>query len=301
MTNRINHGQPLVFLSFAGEDRPKAERLRTDLADRGFDAFVDAHCIEPGENLLIAINNALTRSSFCVLLWSRHTPHRLWVEVEWTAALSRDLDAWSRDVNEKRSFLFVVRLDDTELPLLLAIRKYLNAFNDKDLGEAAAKLVVMWCRDREADTPVFPAPNPVVIDRSGDGDLIELYVRNRALSVSHVVAVPSTVTGSELFGRVRKALDLRDSASKLDGIVSLRVAYELRYRDEKLLDGAVTDLGIKDGDTVDLVMRGEFVSRGQTVSTTTFRDGQGQVPRQSTISPRVVRALIDAAFGHLMP
>lgn len=288
MTDRINHDQPLVFLSFAGQDRPKAQRFRGDLAARGFDAFVDEHSIKPSENFLSVINKALTRSSYCVLLWSRHTQDRPWVEVEWTAALFRDL-------NEKRSFLFVVRLDETEVPLLLATRKYLDAFVDWDA--AVARLVATWRRDREVGTPVFPAP--VATGRSGDVHPIELYVRNRALSVSHVVVAPSTVTGSELFGLVGKALDLRDSASKYNGIVSARFAYELRYRDRALLDGPLTDLGINDGDTVDLVVHGEFVSHGQTVSTWTFRDGPA--PQQSAINPRVIRALIDAAFGHLMP
>ncbi len=288
MTDRINHDQPLVFLSFAGQDRPKAERFRGDLAALGFDAFVDEHSILPGEDLLNAINKALTRSSYCVLLWSRHTQDSPWAEVEWTAALYRDL-------NEKRSFLFVVRLDETEVPLLLATRKYLDAFIDWDA--ALVRLVATWHRDRKVGTPVFPAP--LTTGRSGDVHPIELYVRNQALSVSHVVAAPSTVTSSELFGLVRKALNLRDSESKYNGIVSARFAYELRYRDRALLDGPLTDLGIDDGDTVDLVVHGEFVSHGQTVSTWTFRDGPA--PRQSAINPRVVRALIDRAFSHLMP
>lgn len=290
MTDRIDHAQPLVFLSFAGQDRPVAERLREDLAARGFDTFVDEHSIKPGEDLLSAINKALTRSSYCVLLWSRHCQDRPWVEVEWTAALARSLE-------EKRSFLFVVRLDETEVPLLLATRRYLDAYIDWDA--AVARLVATWRRDRKIGTPVFPAPNPVAPSHSGDVRPIELYVRNQALSVSHVVAAPSTVTSSELVGLVRKALDLRDSESKYNGIVSVRFAYELRFRDRALLDGPLTDLGIGDGDTVDLVVHGEFMSHGQTVTTWTFREGPAH--RQSAINPRVIRALIDAAFGHLMP
>jgi len=288
VTDRIDHDQPLVFLSFAGEDRPQAKRLRDDLAARGFDAFVDEHSILPGEDLLIVINKILTRSSYCVLLWSRHTPDRRWVEVEWTAALFRDL-------KEKRSFLFVIRLDETELPLLLAPRKYMDAFVDWDT--TVAGLVATWHRDREVGTPVYPAPDAT--GYSDDAHPIELYVRNQALSVSHVLAAPSTVTSSELSGLVRKALNLRDSESRYGGIVSVRFAYELRYRDRALLDGPLTYLGIGNGDTVDLVVHGEFVSHGKTVSTWTFRDGPA--PQQSAINPQVIRALIDAAFGHLMP
>jgi TIR domain len=290
MTDRIDRDQPLVFLSFAGPDRPKAERLRGDLKAQGFDAFVDEHCITPGEDILNALSKALTRSSYCVLLWSRHTQDRPWVEFEWTVALTRELD-------ERRSFLFVVRLDETAVPLLLATRKYLDAFVDWD--KAVARLVATWSRDRKAGTPVLPAPNPVAAGWSGGADLMELYVRNRALSVSHVVLAPSNVTGSELLDLVRKSLDLRDSESKYNGLVSAHFAYEFTYRDKALADGPLTELGIGDGDTVDLVVHGEFVSYGQTVATWTFRDASA--PRQPAVNQRVVRALVDAAFRHLMP
>jgi hypothetical protein len=117
--------------------------------------------------------------------------------------------------------------------------------------------------------------------------------------VSHVVAVPSDVTSSELLALVRKSLDLRDSESKYNGMVSARFAYELTYRDEPLADGPLTDSGIGDGDTVDLVVHGEFVSDGKPVATWTFR--QAPVPRQPAVNSQVVRALVDAAFRHLMP
>jgi TIR domain len=298
MTDLISNDHPQVFLSFAGPDRPRAERLREDLVARGFDAFVDKHSIEPAENLLTAINRALTRSSFCVLLWSQHTQNNPWVEVEWTAALYRDLNEMSRDIDDNRAFLFVARLDETDLPLLLATRKYLDA-TPGNWNAAVKTLVETWHRDRKIGMPVFPAPNRAAAGHSGDSDSIELYVRNRALSVSHVVTARSTVTGSELLGLVRNALDLRDSESKFGGIVSVRFEYELRHLDRALPDGSLADLSINDGDTVDLVVHCEFASQGRTISTYTYLDGPA--PAQPAINPRVVRALINAAFGHLKP
>jgi TIR domain len=290
MPNRTGNDQPLVFLSFAGPDRPMAKRLGGDLAARGFDAFIDEHSIAPGEEILLAINRALTNSSYCVLLWSRHTWDRPWVDMEWGAALARELDS-------RRSFLFVIRLDDSDMPLILATRRYLDA--SAGWEAAVAELVATWQRDRDAGPNVFPAPgHTAAVDSSGVGE-IELYVRNRALSVSHVVRVASAVTGPQLSALVAEALELPESESKFGGLVGARFTYELRHRDQPLPDRPITDLGIGCGDTVDLLVQVEFVSRGETTATWTFRDGQAS--QQPGTSPRVARALLDAAFGHLMP
>ncbi|MGD0068412.1 MAG: hypothetical protein ABSB76_33905 [Streptosporangiaceae bacterium] len=161
------------------------------------------------------------------------------------------------------------------------------------------ELVATWHRDRNAGPNVFPAPgHAAAVHSSGAGE-IELYVRNRALSVSHVVRVPSAVTGPELSALVAEALDLRESESRYGGLVGARFTYELRHRDQPLPDKPITDLGLGYGDTVDLLVHAEFVSRGKTTGTWIFRDGPA--PQQPEISPRVVRALVDAAFGHLMP
>lgn len=290
MPDHLGRDQPRVFLSFAGPDRPMAEKLRRDLAERGFDAFVDARSIEPGENVLTTINRALTDSSYFVLLWSRHTNDRPWVDLEWTAALARELST-------RRSFLFVLRLDESEVPLILTARKYLNAYTNWEA--ALARLTASWYRDRDLGPHVFPAPIQAGVGHSNGAREIELYIHNQALSVSHVVKVPQNVTGPQLSSYVKEALDLRESESKYGGIVTARFTYELKYRDHSLPDQPLTNLGLDDGDTVDLLVQGEFESHGQIVGTWTFRDGDP--PGQPALNPRVMRTLIDAAFGHLKP
>lgn len=289
MTDYIDDDQPQIFLSFAGANRSQALSLKEGLEREGFEAFLDEHSIKPGQNIISAINNALTRSSYFVLLWSDHTRNRPWPEMEWTAALSMELN---QQLNKKRTFLFVVRVQDTELPPLLAPRKYLDAFHDQ--RPAAKILADTWRRDRGAGLPVIPAPK---VPTSRVDDPIELFVRNRELSVLHVVAVPSTVTGLELLGRVREDLQLRDGESSR--IVSVRFTYELRYHDKALEDQPLTELGVKDEDTIDLLVKCEVMSRVQTVSTWDYRDDLAS--RGPEIKRRAERALIDAAFRHLMP
>jgi hypothetical protein len=287
--------QPRVFLSFAGPDRPVAEKFRGALAERGFGAFVDVCSIEPGENVLIAINRALTESSYFVLLWSRHTSDRPWVDLEWTAALAREL-------NTRRAFLFVLRLDESEVPLILTARKYLDAYPDWEA--ALARLTDSWRRDRDLDPHVFPAPVAPEAGQPADGLMIELYIHNQALSVSHVVRVLHNVTGPELYAHVGAELDLRESVAKFGGVLTARFTYQLSHHgqplpDQPLPDQPLTPLGLEDGATVDLLVQGEFESHGQIVGTWTFRTGTS--PAHPAISPQAMRALIDAAFGHLKP
>jgi hypothetical protein len=297
LSNHPGRNEPLVFLSFAGPDRPMAEKLGRDLAAQGFDAFIDARSIEPGENILVAINNALTDSSYFVLLWSRHTDRRPWVDLEYTAALARDLNT---ELNTRRSFFFIVRLDESPVPWILAARKYLDAFANWE--GTVAKLTATWNRDRALGPNVFPAPVTTSAGRSRDDSVIELRIRNKALSVSHVMKAPQDVTGPQLYALVAEALALKETAARFGGLVTARFTYELRYDDRALPDRPdqpLTELGLDDGDTVDLLVRGEFESDGKNVGSWTFRDGQP--PGGSALSPQIIRSLIDIAFGHLQP
>ncbi|MGH3971739.1 MAG: toll/interleukin-1 receptor domain-containing protein [Pseudonocardiaceae bacterium] len=175
--------RPRVFLSFAGNDRITAERLRRDLREREIEAFV----FPPAGNIVLDINRALTQSDYFVLLWSRACRDRPWVDAEWSAAFARELQ-------ERRSFLFIVRLDTTPLPSLLAPRQYLDAVGG-DWDELVNELAASWHRDMSVGEPVLPAPQPPGADNGGIQRTIVLYVRNRALSVAHTVAVPEESTG----------------------------------------------------------------------------------------------------------
>ncbi|MGW4115683.1 toll/interleukin-1 receptor domain-containing protein [Actinosynnema sp. NPDC004786] len=274
---------PKVFLSFAGNDRESARLLAKELGARGLTAFVDELSIQPGADLLLTINRAIDESQFFVLLWSKHTVNRKWVAAEWTAALARDLD-------QRRCFLFVVRLDDTPLPTLLAPRKYLDAGGD--LMRVAATLTEVWRGDVAVGTPVLPPPGRP----AATGPTITLYVRNRALAVAHAVDVPAAATGRDLKNAVRLALALPDEETKFDGALGLRFDYGLVRDGTPIPDGPAAVAGLADGDTVDLEVRVESFGPDGTFAKSTYRPGSpGGLP------PEMVRTLVDSAFHHLIP
>jgi hypothetical protein len=130
-----------VFLSFAGSDRAMAKCLAGDLEMYGVEAFYDARDIAIGGNVVLSINRAMAESHYYVLLWSANCVDRPWVDEEWAAA-------YTREINEGRSFLFVVRLDETPLPPLLAARRYLDGVHD--WPSVARDLAGTWLAELDA-------------------------------------------------------------------------------------------------------------------------------------------------------
>jgi hypothetical protein len=279
--------RPRVFLSFAGSDRETAKRLGQDLVRAGIKTFVDEQDITPGGVFPLAINRALTQSDYYVLLWSQASVDRPWVEAEWSAALTRDL-------TERRSFLFVVRLDKTPVPLLLAARRYLDAFEDWD--GVVDELLSTWRRDwavRRNGSYVLPAPHWAAVQRPS----IVLYIRNRDLSVEHVLAVPEQSTGEELERQVHTGLALKGSVTQFGGTVGMRFFYKLKHAKQPIpRDKTLVELGITHGATIELeVQMQQFGPNGSSpIETYRYRDA-------TRLPPATTRLLINAAFGHLRP
>lgn len=279
--------RPRVFLSFAGTDRITAERLRQGLWERDIEAF----SFPPGGNIVLDINRALTQSDYFVLLWSRACVDRPWVDAEWSAAFARELQ-------ERRSFLFIMRLDRTLLPSLLAPRQYLDAV-DTNWDELVNELAATWSQDLAVGEPVLPAPCSTATKNGVEKPSnIIVYVRNRALSVAHVVAVPAGSTGQDLEGLVRSALALPDVEEKFGGTVGMRFHYQLKNAGKLISSDSkkLAESAIVDGATVDLEVQVESFGPTGSSRTITYRQGVS-----TNLPPAATRALINSAFGHLIP
>ncbi len=252
--------RPRVFLSFAGNDRAMVERLRHDLRERDIETFI----FPPGGNFVLDINRALAQSDYLVLLWSQACVDRPWVDAEWSAALARGLQ-------ERRSFLFIVRLDATPLPPLLAPRQYLDAFNNWD--DLVNELAAIWGRDRAVGEPVLPA---CFLAATGIGEAqppnIVLYVRNRALSVAHVIAVPVESTGQDLESLVRAELALPDIEKRFGGAVGMRFHYQFKNDDKTIpFDKTLAELHITDGATIEFEVEIESFDSAGSSPIVTYR------------------------------
>jgi CHAT domain-containing protein len=279
--------RPKVFLSFAGNDRAMAERLAADLLPYNIETFIDVRDVPPGASLLQSVGQAMGASDYCVLLWSHNCACRPWVDLE--------LDmAYSRQLNERRAFLFVVRLDRSELPLLLSVRRYLDAFLDWPAVSRA--LATHWRCDLATGTPVVPAP---ALASPTPPTTIAVPVRNLALGISHMVGVAPDSSGADLLPTVRAALALPDVVSQLNGTLELRFGYRLLLGDEEVRpDRSLAEQGVVDCTQLDLEIRVQAKGPDGPIGERIYRGPDDELPGVSELS---TRSAVFTAFKHLLP
>jgi hypothetical protein len=131
-----------VFVSHAGADSAKAMAVADVMKRAGIEVRIDRDELHLGDGFLAFMESALSKSDFCLLLWSKAASATPWVQLEWEAALSRS-------VVEKRSFLVLALLEDTAPPALLAPRLFASLFPDMEPG--LSKIIATWSADRDAE------------------------------------------------------------------------------------------------------------------------------------------------------
>ncbi|MBS0159968.1 MAG: toll/interleukin-1 receptor domain-containing protein [Nitrospira sp.] len=92
-----------IFISYASEDRDRAEALANVLAALGWSVWWDRKIIA-GQAFDHAIEAALEKAKCVVVLWSRHSIHSEWVKNEAAVAAERDV-------------LVPAMIDEIKLPL----------------------------------------------------------------------------------------------------------------------------------------------------------------------------------------
>jgi hypothetical protein len=146
---------PGVFVSHAGADTAKAVDITARLAAADVQVRLDRRDLEPGDSFIRYMEQALSTSDYCLLLWSRAAAQSDWVAMEWESGLYRS-------VRERRAFLIAARLDDEPLPALLGPRLSVDLFPDFEPG--LTTLVNLWRTDRavEAQTSRPVANTPAI-------------------------------------------------------------------------------------------------------------------------------------------
>jgi len=115
-----------VALSFAGEDRNKAEALAIELKNRGIKVFYDAFQKTElwGQDLYAYLSDLYRlRARYCVMFISRNYSEKLWTNHERKSAQERAF-------KENQTYILPIRIDDTEIPGILSTLGYLNWNNE---------------------------------------------------------------------------------------------------------------------------------------------------------------------------
>jgi hypothetical protein len=279
---------PAVFISYATADRTEVLKFHQDLLARGIDPFLDIMDILPGDDVVMSINGALERSDFYVLVWSAAARDRYWVNSEISAAMVLEQ-------RRARPFVFIVRLDESELPPVLAPRRYLDAFGGVAMREAAAEqLAAVWRRDQTVGTRVLPAP--VAVGEPLPGTMVHVYARNQSLRVSHEVRIQPGASTRDLVAALTEQLALPTEASEYGGAVGVRFGYRYRRDGEELAPESDVPLGLAEGDVVDIeVVVEPFGPDGALTDPVSFLPG-----RDYAIPPEMIRELCQKAIEHLM-
>jgi TIR domain len=124
-------GRSRVFLAYALEDRVKVRRLCAALRKAGFEPWMDEEKLLPGQNWPRAIERAIALSDFFVSCFSRRSVAK---RGHFQAELAYALDI-ARRVPQEKTFLIPVRLDDCEVPRIVAATlQYVDVFPAWDRG-----------------------------------------------------------------------------------------------------------------------------------------------------------------------
>ena len=111
-------GEYDVFLSHATPDKAWVLTLAKRLEGLGLRVFVDALEIDPGDNWVIRLSDALERSRYLVLVLSNHTEGRPWVMQEWTSWMAG---------HGPLGRLLPVKIDAVDLPFILKATQAIDA------------------------------------------------------------------------------------------------------------------------------------------------------------------------------
>ena len=118
---------PVVFLSYASEDRPLARKVASHLFKEGMEVFFDDWEIRAGDSIREKIDAGLGRCTHFVALLTSHSIDKAWVGAEMDAAFLRRIDG------ECRFIPLLYDLPAEKLPPLLRGIKYLK-LGDFDAG-----------------------------------------------------------------------------------------------------------------------------------------------------------------------
>jgi hypothetical protein len=112
-----------VAISFAGTERPLAERLAQKVRTAGFEVFYDDFYPEQlwGKDLVTHFDNIYRKESrYCVMLISREYAERMWPDHERRSAQARAVE------EKGREYILPVNIDDTELDGMAPTLGYLD-------------------------------------------------------------------------------------------------------------------------------------------------------------------------------
>lgn len=117
----------LLFLCHASEDKAFVERLAAYLDTREVSIWYDKREIKVGESIVVRINEGLEAASHLVVILSKASVSKQWVQKELSAALMKHL-------KDRSIAIIPVLLESCAIPALLADLKYADCRSENEDG-----------------------------------------------------------------------------------------------------------------------------------------------------------------------
>jgi tetratricopeptide (TPR) repeat protein len=143
-----------VALSFAGEDRPYADKVAEGLQARDVSIFHHVHEVADtlGKDLTVHLHSVFSKQAlFAVVFTSAHHARKALTSLELSSALERAL-------KEPREYILRVRLDDTEIAGLRSTIAELDG--RKQSPDEIADIIAQKVKATRGDAPAPPPPPP---------------------------------------------------------------------------------------------------------------------------------------------
>jgi hypothetical protein len=246
------HLEGRVFISHASSDLGVANLVAARLNGEGIGTALDHDMLRLGQSFVQFMETALSEARYCLLLWSHAAAQRPWVTAEWHAALVRS-------VLEEFAFLVTARLEDIEVPRLLAPRVWIDLFPSLEPG--IEKLLLLLSEDNSARQVTAKPAAPAAFVFPGGGNAT-VYVTSSLFDVTLPVRTDLDAPMGVLLKTLVETLQL-PSYQPLDpnGRIVVRVTYSLVYGQQTLnrID-SLSKAGVGHAAILTLESRFEFVS-----------------------------------------
>lgn len=149
--------EPRLFISYATDDAVGVGTYLVAFEECGLSVWIDNKQIEASDDLVRRINEGLSNTKYAVIFYSQRYAAKNWTNAEMNALIYAAVAA-----NDRR--VFVVQLDATALPPLLASRLAFRQTSPKDAAGRIAEIV--HTNDRGESVP-RPALTPGSDDKAG--------------------------------------------------------------------------------------------------------------------------------------
>lgn len=116
-----------IFISHSSKDKEFVRRLKRDLEELGHEIWLDEGEIGTGDSISKEIEEGISKMDFLILVLTPDSISSKWVELEWRAALLREID-------ENKKIILPIYLKSCNVPLLLKERLYADFSKGYDTG-----------------------------------------------------------------------------------------------------------------------------------------------------------------------